>query len=161
MTATDRGEAGDTCALAWLLGQSPLRKYLDFVRHMTADGAVPRAQLIDEWRVANDYYGELERTEAGIADRIETHELSASLRPLVREAMADTRFGRAFDVLPTRFAMAPLVADVPGTKERKRDIAGRAREGRPRMRDRLIPLLRARTPPLGLACRLSRAERGR
>jgi len=53
----------------WLLGQPPLHTYLDFVKDMVIGGETldPKA-LTDEWRVANDYYHELEEREAGIAD---------------------------------------------------------------------------------------------
>ncbi len=93
----------------WLLGQPPLQAYLDFVEEMvTARPAPTRAALVDEWRVANDYYGELEEAEAGFADEGETLELDPVLRPLVEEVSADPRFRRAFDALPTRFAMVEL-----------------------------------------------------
>ena len=54
----------------WLLGQPPLRDYLDFVRDSVVGGDAmdPRA-LCDEWRVANDRYYELERSEAGYRRR--------------------------------------------------------------------------------------------
>jgi hypothetical protein len=93
---------------AWLLGQSPLRKYLDFVVDMTVDGKhIARSALIDEWRAANDYYAELETTEAGIADAADISALDASLQPLADDIIADSRW-RDFDILPTRFAMVEL-----------------------------------------------------
>src|SRR5882757_822384 len=66
----------------WLLGQPPLSRYLDFVRDTVVDSAaVDRSALIDEWRTANDYYQELERSEAGIANRGTHRELDPGLVP--------------------------------------------------------------------------------
>lgn len=93
----------------WLLGQPPLQDYLDFVADMTIGGdALPRAALVDEWRRANDHYYDLEANEAGIADAVEVRDLDPALRPLAEAVMADARWRRAFDVLPTRFAMVEL-----------------------------------------------------
>jgi hypothetical protein len=94
---------------AWLLGQPPLENYLEFVEELTIGGAdIPRSKLVDEWRAANDYYGELEKTEAGIADEVEIHDLEPAMRPLADEVISDGRFCRSFDTLPTRFAMVEL-----------------------------------------------------
>lgn len=96
-------------AQAWLLGQPPLNDYLEFVEEMSVGGAdIPRATLLDEWRAANDYYGELESTEAGIADEVEILDLNPAMCPLAQEVMSDARFRRSFDTLPTRFAMVEL-----------------------------------------------------
>jgi hypothetical protein len=94
---------------AWLLGQPPIDDYLDFVEEMVIGGVdIPRSALLDEWRAANDHYGELERTESGIASEAHIDDLDSAMRPLAEEVMADARFGRAFDTLPTRFAMVEL-----------------------------------------------------
>ena len=92
-----------------LLGQPSLSEYLDFVREKVIGGDLmePRA-LCDEWRIANDYYGELETEEAGIADTIECRELGPGLAPLAEEVLADPGFRRAFDSLPTRIALVEL-----------------------------------------------------
>ena len=61
---------------AWLLGQPPLDSYLDHVAKTVASRTrATRSELVDEWRKANDYYYELEITEAGQADQIEILEL--------------------------------------------------------------------------------------
>ena len=94
---------------AWLLGQPSLEDYLDFVREQTAGGRnAVRSALVDEWRAANDYYYELEQSEAGIADGIEARDLEPALKPLVGKVTNDGRFQRAFDAVPTRFAMVEL-----------------------------------------------------
>lgn len=93
----------------WLLGQPPLQAWLDFAEEMAiARPPGGRAALVDEWRAANDHYGELEQTEAGIADEVEILDLPRKLEPLAAEVRADPRFGRAFDCVPARFAMVEL-----------------------------------------------------
>jgi hypothetical protein len=93
----------------WLLGQPPLGDYLDFVREWVIGGAdADRAALTDEWRAANDYYYELEKAEAGIADRIQCRELDAELAPLAAQVMTDPRYRCAFDTVPSSFAMVEL-----------------------------------------------------
>jgi hypothetical protein len=100
---------GESNQELWLLGQPDLGYFLKFVREKVVGGAdlSPRA-LADEWRRANDYYYELEESEAGIADQVECRELDAALLPLVEKVRADPRFQRAFDTLPTTFAMVQL-----------------------------------------------------
>lgn len=93
----------------WLLGQPPLSRYLDFVRDTVVDSAaVDRAALIDEWRTANDYYQELERSESGIANHGTHRELDPALASLTVEVRAHPHFRRCFDTLPTSFAMVEL-----------------------------------------------------
>ena len=93
----------------WLLGQPPLSDYLDFVRQWVIGGATAdRAALTDEWRAANDYYHELEQSEAGIADKVQCRELDAELASMAAEVMADPRYRHAFDTIPTSFGMVEL-----------------------------------------------------
>ena len=94
---------------AWLLGQPSLDNYLSFVRNQVIDGrGLKRRDLVDEWRDANDYYYDLEISEAGLADRIDVRDLDRRLRPLVNEIVADNRYQEAFDTVPTRIAMVEL-----------------------------------------------------
>lgn len=93
----------------WLLGQPSLSGYLDYVRKTVVGGAeISRAELADEWRSANDYYHELENREAGIADQAACSDLDPALQPLAEQVMADARFTRTFDTLPTRFGVVEL-----------------------------------------------------
>lgn len=93
----------------WLRGQPPLADFLKFIRDKTIGGAALSAKaLADDWREANDYYYELEQTEAGIADAIECLPLDPSLEPLAAEVAADARFRRTYDSLPTEFGMVEL-----------------------------------------------------
>src|SRR3954453_1978520 len=91
---------------AWLLGQPPLQRYLDYMQDIAVGGAqMSRSALVDEWRSANAYWYELEPSEAGIADSVEIRATDASLQPHIDEVMASSRYRRGFNELPTRFAM--------------------------------------------------------
>ncbi len=92
-----------------LLGQPPLCDYLDFIREMGVGGedADPRL-LTDEWRLANDYYHDLEEREAGIADAVDIGPLDPALAPLAEEVMSDPRYRCTFDAVPGEFAMVEL-----------------------------------------------------
>jgi len=94
---------------AWLLGQPALGRYLDYVKEKSIGYAhVPSHKIVDEWRAANDYYAELELREAGFADQPVLADLDSALRPLADDVMADSRWARAFDEVPTQFAMVEL-----------------------------------------------------
>lgn len=93
----------------WLLGQPPLAGYLDYVEQVVDGGEqMDRRGLVDAWRVANDYYAELEQTEAGIADQAECLDLPKSLSPLAAELAETPSFRRTFDRMPTTFGMVEL-----------------------------------------------------
>ncbi len=93
----------------WLLGQPPLSRLLEFVDSTAVDpDKTDRASLTTEWRVANDYYMELEKTEAGIANQGTHRELDPRLAALAAEVAAHPRFQRSFDTLPTTFGMVEL-----------------------------------------------------
>ena len=80
---------------AWLLGQPPLQRYLDYMQDTAIGGAqMSRSALVDEWRTANDYWYELEQSEAGIADSVEIREPDCSLKPHIDEVMASSRYRR-------------------------------------------------------------------
>lgn len=93
----------------WLLGQPPLRSYLDFVKDTVIDGnTLDPKKLTDEWREANDYYHELEEREFGIADKAECRDLDPALVPLAEAIAANPYYRHTFDTLPTSFAMVEL-----------------------------------------------------
>jgi hypothetical protein len=93
----------------WLLGQPPLSRLLDFVEDTAIDpDKVDRAALATEWRAANDYYMELEKTEAGIANQGTHRELDPRLAALADEVAAHPHFRRTFNTLPTTFGMVEL-----------------------------------------------------
>ena len=92
---------------AWLLGQPPLHRYLNYVKEAVVGGSrQTRGSLIDEWRVANDYYYDLEASEGGLPDKIEIRDIDTG--ELGDELRRDRRYQRAFDGLPTRIATVEL-----------------------------------------------------
>lgn len=93
---------------AWLLGQPPLSRYLDFVSDLDSDSQRSRSAIVDEWRRANDYYAELEASEAGIADDAEIRDLEDALANMAQAVTADARWSRGFDTLPARIGMIEL-----------------------------------------------------
>jgi hypothetical protein len=93
----------------WLLGQAPLRKYLDFIDDMALDAdRARRPQNVREWSAAALYYEELKQREAGVADHPASPGLDPVLAPLVAEVMASPRYTRTFDLLPAHIAMVDL-----------------------------------------------------
>jgi len=93
----------------WLLGQPTLSRYLDFVEEDVVDGKrMNRAALIDEWRTANDYYQDLERCEAGIANQVAQCDLSPALDSLAEQVKRHPRYAECFDSLPTSIRMVEL-----------------------------------------------------
>ncbi|HYJ30510.1 MAG TPA: hypothetical protein VEW25_09240 [Allosphingosinicella sp.] len=107
---SERVTAGQEAAeMVWLLGQPHLADFLDFVREKVVGGAaIPPKRLADEWRAANDHYYDLEKSEAGAADGIESLPLPPEMRPLARRLRANRYFRRAFDTLPVRIRMVEL-----------------------------------------------------
>ena len=93
----------------WLLGQPPLNRYLDFVKAFGVEGATcDRARLVQQWNAANDYYEELEASEAGIADALECRPLPDSMAAQADKLMGDPRIRHSFDKLPTQIEMVRI-----------------------------------------------------
>jgi hypothetical protein len=93
----------------WLLGQPPLLRLLEFVKDEVVDGArADRAALTAEWRAANEYYQELERREAGIANTGSHRGLDPGLERLAAEVMAHSQYRESFGTLPTEVGMVEL-----------------------------------------------------
>ena len=94
---------------AWLLGQAPLRKYLDFVSDMGAPGsAPPRPALVREWGAAAARYEALAECEANVADHPACPPLDPAVAALAAQALASPRYTRTFDSLPTCIRMVDL-----------------------------------------------------
>jgi hypothetical protein len=107
----------------WLLGQPPLSRFLEFVEDAVVDGEnADRAALTEEWRAANDYYQQLEETEAGIANQAERRELDRSLATLVAQVKAHSWYRNTFSILPTVFGMVELDRLIVGQKHVMRDF---------------------------------------
>jgi hypothetical protein len=93
----------------WLLGLPPLSRLLEFVDDaVVEDVRVDRVELTDQWRAANDYYQELERREAGIANQGDHRELDSGLVSLAAQVKSHPSYRRTFDTLPTSFGMVEL-----------------------------------------------------
>jgi hypothetical protein len=93
----------------WLLGQAPLRKYLDFVSDFAIESLVAkRTQLVKEWSAAALYYEELEEREADLANKITCRDPDPAMAPLVEEVTRSARYTSTFDSLPTHVAMVEL-----------------------------------------------------
>lgn len=107
----------------WLLGQPPLSRFLEFVKDAVVDGEnADRAALTEEWRAANDYYQELEKSEAGIANQAERRELDPSLATLVAQVKAHPWYRNTFNTLPTAFGMVELDRLIVGQKHVMRNF---------------------------------------
>ncbi|SMO86030.1 hypothetical protein [Paracoccus laeviglucosivorans] len=92
----------------WLLGQPPLSDYLAVVTRDTVGTAPRRADIIAEWRKANDHLGDLEKREAGLADRIRCRKLPKDVRPLAQELRQQDIFRDTFDRVETSIEMVEL-----------------------------------------------------
>lgn len=93
----------------WLLGQAPLRKYLEFVDDQGFGPRVTnRVPLVQEWSAAAAWYEQLARREANTADHLECLPLGAAMAPLAERVLDSPRFRCTFDHLPTHIAMVEL-----------------------------------------------------
>lgn len=98
-----------TCDEIWLLGQPPLDRYLQFIEEAVVGGdKLDRAELVKAWCSANDYYRELERTEAGIANQAECRDLDPGLAALAAQVKTHPWYRHAFDTVPTCFGVVEL-----------------------------------------------------
>ena len=95
--------------MIWLLGQPHLRDYLAIHENKVIDGDKPDPRaLTAEWRAANDYYYELEQSEAGIADTIDCRPLDKRLARLAAELEGNPWFRSSFDNLPYTIELVEL-----------------------------------------------------
>jgi hypothetical protein len=102
-------KASELSETVWLLGQPSPERYLNFVRDQTMDSQhAKRMDLVNAWRDANDYYYDLEQSEAGLADIIDTRPIDSKLQPVIDEIAANQRFQHTFDTLPAKFEMVEL-----------------------------------------------------
>ena len=102
-------EGGEGLQELWLLGQPTLARLLEFVRDNVPGGEdMDGRALSAEWRAANEYCRELERTQAGIALDGQHRALDPALAGLAAQVQAHPHFRRNFDTLPTEFRMVEL-----------------------------------------------------
>ena len=137
MNMKRESELNDTLALSagaeqemWLLGQAPLRKYVDFVVDIGAGPKVlDRTRLVQEWSAAAAWYEELAKTEPGIADHLDCRPLPPELAPLAGDILASARFTRSFNHLPSRVEMVELARLVVCQNHVTRSFVDRLKEG--------------------------------
>jgi hypothetical protein len=94
----------------FLIGRPPLKQWLGFVADLAVgEGSkVDTQQLADEWRAANAHIRELEKLEAGWADKPEIRPLPPHLEPLRERVSKDLLFHRAFRIVPADIWMVEL-----------------------------------------------------
>jgi hypothetical protein len=105
----ERGSAIAAAETLWLMGQPSLDELLGFVEEQVVEeDPVARRELTTAWRSANDLYHELERDEAGAAERVRVRALPRALALRARALEADPRHRGTFEAVPTRIAMVEL-----------------------------------------------------
>lgn len=93
----------------WLLGQAPLRKYLNFIGDLGVASMLPtRQELIREWNAAEAYFDELKEREPNIANDLQCLDPDPALAPHIERIMANPNFTNTFNTLPTRIAMVEI-----------------------------------------------------
>ena len=94
----------------FLIGRPPLKRWLNFVADLAVgEGSkVNTRGLADEWRAANAHIRELEKLEAGWADKPEIIPLPPHLEPLVEQVSKNPLFHRAARIVPADIAMVEL-----------------------------------------------------
>jgi hypothetical protein len=93
----------------FLIGRPPMGEFLAFVRVMAINGQkANQRQLAEEWRGANDHIRELEKREAGWADRPQIGPLPAALDELKARLLADPILQRSFQLVPTTVGVVEL-----------------------------------------------------
>jgi hypothetical protein len=93
----------------FLIGRPPIGELLTFIRSVVVDGqSADQGAIVAEWRVAHDHVRVLERDEAGCADHPTIEPLPASLRAHADVVAATPMFRKAFQYLPSRFAVVDL-----------------------------------------------------
>ena len=93
----------------FLIGRPPIGELLTFVRSVVVDGqSADQGALVAEWRAANDHVRELERAEAGCADRPTVELLPEALLAHAEAVAATPMFRKAFEYLPWRFGVVDL-----------------------------------------------------
>ncbi len=99
----------ETETLLKLKGLPGLSDYLHFHKSRVVGGdKIARRLLVDEWRQANDCYHEMEMSEPGEAEKIESFPLPKDLQSYKRALMRNRYFKESFDELPYEIKMVEL-----------------------------------------------------
>jgi len=113
--APDRPNTDNGQEYACLLGLTSLSEYLDYVAAEAIVSEDPK-DLAEQWRRATDRRAQLERDEEHWTNQLpatakkppELQPLSPEMTERVPQVLADPVFQRAFAIVRTRIAMAPL-----------------------------------------------------
>lgn len=99
----------DALQSVWLLGLPPMERFLDEMEDFAcAEGNGKRVDWIAAWSRANDRYIELEKTEAGLANKGSHRALPAALVPLAEKVRQHRYFQKTFRHVETSFGMVEL-----------------------------------------------------
>lgn len=108
-TASEKDNGSSQVPMVWLRGQPHLADYLRFCESKVIDGdKLDPRELTADWREANDYYYDLEQTEAGIADTIDCRPFDERLSRLRENLEANPWFRSSFDNLPYSIELVEL-----------------------------------------------------
>jgi len=93
----------------YLIGRPRLKHFLRFVRHHAINPEHEDA-LIDEWQKAKDHIAQLEKDEAGCADRPTITKIlpDSKYEPLLIEFLKDPLVRNGFNTVPTEVALVEL-----------------------------------------------------
>jgi hypothetical protein len=94
----------------FLIGRPPLKRWLNFVADLAVGEGhtVNTRALTDEWRAAHAHIRDLEKREAGWADKPEIRPLPAHLEPLREQVSKDPLFHRANRIVTAEIVMVEL-----------------------------------------------------
>jgi hypothetical protein len=93
----------------FLNGRPPLSEFVSFVTSQTQGGhALDRRQLAEQWRSANDHTWELERAEAGLADKPAIGKLDPCLSELSERFLASPLYKRVSTLVPSYLGVVEL-----------------------------------------------------
>lgn len=104
-----RTEPEPTDETLYLIGRPKLKQFLRFVAREAIDPEDESA-LIAEWQAAKDHISQLEKEEAGHADkpRITPIEVEGKYKPLLVEFLKDPLIQHGFNTVPTEVAFVDL-----------------------------------------------------
>src|SRR6516225_2730686 len=93
----------------YLIGRPTLKSFLRFIAREATDPE-DDASLIAEWQAAKDHVRELEKSEAGHADKplITSIEVDGKYKPLLVEFLKDPLVQNGFNTVPTEVAFIDL-----------------------------------------------------
>lgn len=93
----------------YLRGYPPMDSYLSFIKaHLGGGKPINNRPHVEAWREGNDYVGQLQEREAGIAQGNEVLPLPEHLHALRDEVWADPVITESFDKVPTHIGLVEI-----------------------------------------------------